>query len=302
MLSCSKILANPSTLKITLAALGFRMRHTLKPLWSYEVEGVMWRLIPVDTAKIVGEVRGLSKKTASFFCLNQLTGEVLWEGMSFGESWWVGIEAVHKGVIFFHGFSSPDMPEHKRITAVDLRTGKVLWQNDEMTFLSVDDHALRALARTARGKCMYEIDPRTGAILSSTPLTDDEREMIIHQRPDDAEDAITMPAPLESLDGLLHHFTPADLVGEVEGIELQGLVVFSVHEKRAGRQDDRPNLRSTIKVIDRTSDELLFSAVVSEGSSSVASGSFFVQHDTLYFVRERNTLTAVHLPTSHGQE
>jgi hypothetical protein len=86
---------------------GFLKDQRLGATWTYKVDGVIWRVIPAESGKIVGEVRNVAKKTASFFCLNQMTGEVFWEDLKFDERWWIGIETIHEDIILLHGFSTP---------------------------------------------------------------------------------------------------------------------------------------------------------------------------------------------------
>ena len=88
-----------------MSLFGFLKDQKLKPTWEYKVDGLIWRVIPAESGKIVGEVRNVTKKATSFFCLNQMTGEVFWEDLKFGERWWIGIEAIHKDVILLHGFA-----------------------------------------------------------------------------------------------------------------------------------------------------------------------------------------------------
>src|SRR5450759_102613 len=102
-------------------------KKQLKPAWSYTTEGVLWRLLFSETNFIVGEDRDTEKKEVSFFCLNASNGDVLWKDISFAEPWWIGIEGIVHGKVFLHGFKKPDMPEHGRIIAVDLGTGRELW-------------------------------------------------------------------------------------------------------------------------------------------------------------------------------
>lgn len=274
----------------------------MKPAWTYEVDGLLWRLVPSGSGKLVGEVRDISKKTTSFFCLNQLTGEVLWEGLTVLDRWWVGIEAVHGDTIFFHGFSTPEMPEHKGIVAVALRSGETLWQNQDMTFVSVEDYILHTSVKSLKGKMSYKVECLTGVIRESMMDDSDLSKLEGLHSSSTVEGGIEFPSTLESVETLKNHFNVDALVGDVEGVEHGNLLIFSVHERFGDTSGDRHRLRNTLKVLDQTTNDTLFTSVLNADTAGIVPESFFVQHDILYFVQGRNRLTAIHLRTPHAED
>ncbi len=103
----------------------------LEPAWEYKTKGILWRLLPSRDGYIVLEDRDVETKTVSFACIRASSGEICWDDVQFDERWWVNVEAIHEDVVLFHEYATPDMPDHKKITVVDLNNGRTLWSNDE---------------------------------------------------------------------------------------------------------------------------------------------------------------------------
>ena len=287
-----------------MSLFGFLKDQKLKPTWEYKVDGLIWRVIPAESGKIVGEVRNVTKKATSFFCLNQMTGEVFWEDLKFGERWWIGIEAIHKDVILLHGFSTPDLPQHKGVIAVDLMTGETIWRNDNETFVATGENSVFTSQESIKGGVFSKLDSRTGEILGSEQAIEDFPGVKNVTPEFTVENEIQLPTPLRNLSdySLNTYYSGDDLVGEVEGVDHHNLIVFNFHERLADSSEQRARLKNTLKVLDKTSGAILYSTVLDAQGTTVIPESFFIQRGTLFFIRERHELTALHLQSSHGEE
>lgn len=279
--------------------LGFQTNR-IKPAWRYKTVGVVWRLVPTSSGKLIGESRDLQKKVVSFFCVNRKTGEVLWEEATFGEQWWIGIEAVHEETLLLHKFATPELPEHQSIIAVDVLAGTKLWQNDELKLEAVKEAALYASRRTPRGdRQVLRLDYRTGKILAEIEDMEAGVTILDPQLPDlqDPE----MPQPLFDLTTLnsptnisiREHCNTELLVGPVECIEQPRHLIFSYYEPVSPSSKDR--LNNILKILDRQSDTIVFSETICRNSSAAVPENFFVQEGMLFFIRERSELIAIGL-------
>ncbi len=287
-----------------MSLFGFLKDQQLKPTWTYRVDGTIWRVIPAESRKIVGEVRYVAEKATSFFCLNQMTGEVFWEGLKPGEQWWIGIETIHKDVLLLHGFSTPDLPQHKGILAVDLMTGQTLWNNSNLTFVAARENSVFASQESIEGRTFSDLDYRTGEMLRSLKERANIPGLMEAPSAFTAENEIELPAPLanSSDHSMNKYYNADDLVGEVEGVEHRNLLIFNFHEKLAGSSEQRAHLKNTLKVLDKTSGNIIHTTVLNSDTSTVIPESFFIQHDSLFYVRERRELAALHLRDLHGEE
>jgi outer membrane protein assembly factor BamB len=137
--------------------------------WTYSPGGVIWSLRSTPAGMIVGEERDQEKREARFFCLNGMTGEVVWERLTLSQPWWTGIDAIHESVIFFHDFAKPDLPEHAHIHAVDLMTGKHLWSNTEVSFWFAYKEKVYGTRMNFESRSASAFDVRTGALIEEHP-------------------------------------------------------------------------------------------------------------------------------------
>lgn len=278
--------------------LGFQT-NKIKPAWHYTASGVIWRLVPTPSGKLIGESRDLQKKEVSFFCVNRKMGEVLWEEATFGEQWWIDIEAVYEDILLLHKFATPELPEHQGIIAVDVLTGTKLWQNDEVKLEAVTEKALYASRWTERGdRVVLGLDYRTGKLLESL---DDMKSGLARTDPQilDVQD-LEMPEPVFDLAtfnspaniSIRGHCNLESLVGHVECIERPRHLIFSYYEAVSLSAKDRMN--NILKILDRQSDTIVYSETICRNSATVPE-NFFVQEDSLFFVRERTELIAIGL-------
>lgn len=284
----------------------FKFLHQgkLKPSWRYKADGAIWRIAPTPSGKLVGEERDLNRKTATFFCLNEVTGEVLWDKVRFDEKWWIGIEAVHRDVMYLHGFATPDLPEHKAITAIDLHTGNRIWSNEELTFVDAVENSLFASRESIEGPHILELDYRTGAILKSWGPNNEVIREARQRYHSELEEPVEFPVPLQSPmsgdtpDGMRiqEYCAGRSLAGPIGIVDYDDqVVIFNRHEQSATRKVDPPHLVNILTVLEKKSGNVLFEETLDTNVSSVVPESFFVHRQVLFYIKDRATLTALRI-------
>jgi hypothetical protein len=224
---------------------------------------------------------------------------VLWDN-SFGEQWWIGIEGVHDGILFLHKFAQPDMPEHRGIVAVEIRSGHVLWQNDGWKFEGASGNALFASSRSLTGGMFFEADFRSGITtgeFSSEEAVKQAAKVTTNGIPESEKFPLFLP-DIDSGDSeitslIRNHSDAGRLVGPVEYLELRSLLVYAYHERTPSSTHERMVLDHHLNVV--SEDEVLFSEILNRNAPAVMAGNFFVENDMLFFVHERTKLTAVQL-------
>src|ERR1043165_73152 len=140
----------------------FGSKNKLRPAWNFVANGVIWRLLISQNGYLVGEDRNKESKMVTFFCIHLESGEVLWQGKLFDEDWWMGLEARHNDIVFMHEFATPDLPEHKKIPAVDMMTGRPLWTNEQSKFLFAHEDRVYTVKDGFETRTFIELDLRTG--------------------------------------------------------------------------------------------------------------------------------------------
>lgn len=272
--------------------------NALAPAWSYSVPHTLWRLMFSDNELIIGENRDTEKKSVTFFCLNATDGTVVWKEKQFSEQWWIGLEGISGDRLFLHGFQKPDMPEHKGIICVDARTGSELWRNADSALLTTRSTYVYSYRDLFEWRVYYEIDETTGVFI---------REM--DELPDGVDRNVTLektdflfPQQLEPANERLWGLLPRIVqrndanIRSAEYIETNNRVlinIYSIHPKPG--ENGQENLTNTLYIVEAASGKKLFSDVLNKETPYPVPDSFFVDHDTLYYIKERKTVVALSL-------
>jgi len=111
----------------------------LSKFLTFSQRGNIWRMFFTDNKLIAGETRDIINKLVSFFSLNYENRTVLIKNLQLNEKWWLSIANVNDSLIFLSSYRKPDMPEHLGITVLDIFSGVVRWQKNDLTFLFTDN-------------------------------------------------------------------------------------------------------------------------------------------------------------------
>jgi len=278
----------------------------IKPAWQFRSAGQLWRILFSDSRRIVGEDRDEGKKEVAFFCLDEVTGEVLWSGVKFEERWWIGIETIHGGIVYLHEYIKPDLPQHKKIIALDLESGRILWRNDDLQPLFVSGAKFYAARSSFEKRVLYELNPATGEIEREFSEEDEDLDPAQRQLGIGHQDFV-FPEVFEAgveheneLKGIIQsHCDFRKVVGSVEYVYRSGLLFFNYHERTGSSSADQPVLKNLFKVVNTNKNRVLHSEVLNENAFAPTPDSFFLKGAQLFYVKDKNLLVAFHLDEFH---
>ncbi len=278
-------------------------RRKIKPTWRYTPGGILWRVFPSHAEVLVGEERDINRKEAVFFCVVKRTGELQWEKRSFGEKWWIGIESIGRDVVYLHRFAQPDMPGHRGIIAVDLRTGRELWREDDLTLERTFATGVTATRMTLNGREQISLDARTGDRIAATVNGDSiDMQPLAEARIDFPENAdgplAGYPELMPFQDAIPHSGVRA---GPLEFLQVGSQVVMAYHELVRPAPDADTIFRHFLTVGDSASAAILFRDTVASGAAGIVPDAFFVQDGMLFYVKERKSLIALTLSHADAQ-
>ncbi len=250
--------------------------------------------------KIIGESRDADAKRLSYFCVDDRTGETFWEGKNFGEEWWMGMEGVQEGVLLLHGFAKPDMPQHQRITAVDVATGKVLWSNPEITYWFGYKERVYAYRDLFEKRIGISLNLRTGEVEERYEESLDELHTLRSLALSEGEqNAYRFPEPVDEewLDGPRSHLLQLAtqgkaLAGEVDFFEEGGVAILGFH-LREPDESEGARYQNVLRVMDTLQGKLLYSETLVQDARALIPDSFFVRPPFVYFLKEHKTLVAL---------
>ncbi len=278
----------------------FGTKH-LEPAWSFSADGVLWRTLFSSTGRIVGECRNQEQKQASFFCLNEESGLLLWRDLRLDEAWWVGMEAVHGRFLILHEFANPSMPEHRGIHVVDLDSGGVIWRRPEMTFWFAYRDRVYAYEQRFEKRIGHAFDLEKGEIIETYEEGLDQlfplRQLAVAESegdemlfPEVAGEEETNTRVLK----IIKEETKGEyVVGSVEYIEHRNVLIFNYHKAAKGSSAEAPRLENHLCVFDMSRGTRLYTEVLFAGGTAPVPDSFFVKNESLYFVKNQNTLVSL---------
>lgn len=275
----------------------------LKPAWSFGSEGTLWRILLGNRGRILAEYRDEENKKAHFVCLDDRTGRVLWRHERPEEPWWIGLEAVQGNRVLLHGFETPDMPEHKRIIALDLETGEEEWHNDEVTFWFAYQSRIYAYRTMFERRAGRILDLETGDVLENLdtindfiPLRQLARKEDLHESIDFPEDLDTVDAPEAVRTLAAREIGPAQVVGTIEAVLKDPFLVMNYHRPGPGFTPEAPRLENHLAIIDSRRSEKVFSEMLQADARLPVPDSFFLKDADVFFIKDRSFLTMIHLP------
>ncbi len=269
-------------------------RSGLKQAWEFTTDDLIWRLVPAGPSRAVGEERNLERKSVAFFYIDLASGKPLWRNASFGQQWWSGIEAIGNGVMLLHGFATPELPEHRGITAVNLVRGEVAWSRPDLQFNGLRDTAVLATMNGAVESKVVVLDLQSGQVIDEGLPAE---RAIGHQKAD-----ISVRVPLPVIQGTpsarivesSRLFRPA--VAPVEVLETGSFLVAVWYESAGSGAISGKAITSLLGVIDLRTGRKAFGDTLHRGAASIVPEVVFVQDHNLYYIKNRRTLAAVHLP------
>ena len=137
----------------------------LKKNFSFKDKNQIWRLLISNSDKIIIETRDTDNKEAFFHSFDLTRGKKIFKNLQLDEKFWIGIETIHEDIIFFHLFAKPNMPEHKKIIAYHILDKRIIWINEEFTFLTLYENILYAFKKKFEGQDVYALNYKTGEII-----------------------------------------------------------------------------------------------------------------------------------------
>jgi hypothetical protein len=278
-------------------------RPSLKPSWTFTPTDAIWRLVPARSGELVGEARNQETKRTSFFALDGNTGVPLWQNLVLNEQWWIGIEDISDGVLLLHEFASPDMPQHRGIIAIDLRTGNQLWSNGELTFWFAHNRSVYAHKMLFEKRVASELDVHTGQTVREfgedlEPSLFEKREEAIREN----QDGLQFPeiGEFDRIDpriaGMMRKELPATEVrGSVEYAHMDKFLLMNYHILVREGNEERPLLDNQLKIIDAANGKVIYYDTIVHNSRAPVPDSFFVRNGTVHYIKDQKTLTAIHL-------
>lgn len=265
---------------------------SIKKKYSFTNKRNIWRLIPSESGYLVIEERDLNTREVFFNCLKTEDGKVLFKNFQLDEKYWVGIEAIYDGIIFFYKFRKPDMPGHKGIYAFDISKEKIIWQNDDLIYLLAKENRIYAYQTIFDGRLYFVLNALTGEIVDELGGEFKEINKLREETMgNDFVNSFLIPQKFESGnnddDGNIFQQLISDkkIIGEVNWIKSAGLVFYNYHLKNSNGM-----LNNYFEIFDTEKRKILLKEEANTNLKNLVFESFFLIKDLLFLLIEKQKL------------
>jgi len=261
------------------------------PAWDFKASSSIWRILPAGEDYIVGEVRDREKKSVSFFSVRLEDGRRCWEGNVLTERWWAGIEAVHGSTLFLHEYPVPSMPDHRKVFAVDIPTGKLLWKNEDLAFSFATDDGVYGSRDFFDRRAYYKLDTATGE--AGEEVAPEVIDRLMSLKPVEWGDHIEFPRADEGLPAAVggHPALSAELLPG-ESLRRGDVSVLTCYDRVPG---SAPAVREHLFIV--AGGDVLFHDLVCDGLAGPVPGTFFRHRDRILYIKNRTLLRSLSIPS-----
>ncbi|RYE18487.1 MAG: DUF4905 domain-containing protein, partial [Sphingobacteriaceae bacterium] len=136
------------------------------PTIQHLFAGLIWKMeVDTDLELLFIETRNAENHTVAFSSFNLKTGENYFSELVLEEKWLIGLEGSRNEMLFLHGYSSPQSPEHKAVVAIDAFTGKQVWADYNLSVEAFTTTGLLAADQRFQTKKTVLLDYQTGKVL-----------------------------------------------------------------------------------------------------------------------------------------
>lgn len=274
-------------------------------MWEINFSHPIWRLFPDHQNYIIVEVRNVLDKVVSFHCIDAVTGQSRWADIQLSKTFWIGIEGVFGDVVILHEYERPDLPAHKKIITVDINTGKTLWSNDELIFVSSGNNYLIASRNSFAATQKLKLNLLTGETLCE--LNEDEFKSTSKELKNN--ERLYYQTPFEySIDELqnetVHNFIkkqnnkseiaePVEILSDVENdVNVIG------YSRKVLTENSRLIYDEYIRILNNKGKNLFTDKIVSSANMQVIP-KYFVKENFLYYIKDKTILKAIKLYESN---
>ena len=266
----------------------------IKKKYSFTNKRQIFKVLPTDSGKIVIEERDIEKKQAYFNCLRIDSGKKIFKSLQLDEKFWIGIDTIHKDIIYFHKFVKPDLPQHNGIIAFDINSEKTIWEDNNRNYLFIKDDVLYTYQQGFEARSYSTLNRLTGEILEELDIGS-ESINLLKEEVITKEDFSSYHFPVvykinatgnPDAEIYFRNFTKELIIsGKIEYVQIKNLLLFNYHQIINGNM-----LANIFNAVDLSNGSCIFKETLNARTNAFAPDSFFVHDDLLFLLIERSKL------------
>lgn len=270
----------------------------LLKLYSYSNNKQIWRIIPTTSDKIAIEERTPDKQVF-FSCFHLNDGRKIFSDYQLDEKYWIGIEAIHNDIIYFHKYEKPDMPTHRGIIALDIPSQRELWRNEDYYFSFISDEKIFCKRQFFESSEYFSVNLLSGEsddnlliekddIEEKKLLTENELNYDSYKFPQkwfaNESDSLINDKKLNEL------LNSEPVAGNIEFITVNENLLISYNVLEKGNL-----FTNNFKMINLTTGEINYETTLADYSKTMLLDSFFIKDNYLFLLKGKNSLDVFYL-------
>ena len=280
-------------------------KNLIKPSWSFSQQGNLWRIFITSNDILIGETRNLEEKIVFFFSLNLENGEHYLKNYMFEDgNYWISIEGYNSGNIFLHRFENPNLPDHKGIIDIDIKTGEVKWENKNLLYFFNTETEIYGYKQQFESFKYFNIGFEDGLILNEVS---EENHIALFELKQNSSDGLYLnnyytdnfdsTQTDSSLTQIVNlEINNKDIQGEVEYIRLDKYFIFNYHLKKINHKDlNNVYLENILCIYDVDNINKIYSDILDKNARFNVPDSYFVHKDYLIYVKEKKEIITIKL-------
>ena len=249
--------------------------------FSQVFQGDIWQQ-SLSGDQLLLTIRDQEQLKVSFSLLDLGSGELLFDGLSFEEEWWISPYHFFENTIVFQVYEDSQDMDRKHYFAMNVAAQEIIWELDKVQATGRQGHFIQ-LKSVEAGEVLFYLDIRSGETFSSPPenysdqtISDPARHPLHYVEEGDHFDTIKAFGMRK---------LGKTLVGACDYLDYEGLIFLAYHYRQEA------GLTNELVVLDPEKGTLM-QKILCEGSKGLTSGAFFIVHEQLIFVEGKNTLNS----------
>ncbi|MGI4729512.1 MAG: DUF4905 domain-containing protein [Janthinobacterium lividum] len=246
------------------------------PIIEHVFAGLIWKLeVDVNSELLFVETRNAANHTVAFSSFNLKTGENYFDELVLEEKWLIGMEGSRNGMLFLHGYSSAQSPEHKAIIALNAFSGKQVWADYNLSLEAFTNAGLLAADQRFQTKKTVLLEYETGKIV---------------QKPDDLPDdfqQIDYPQMLFLPPKNLSDLISDEIVGEISSLNYNSYLIISLHTQKNGA------LQQQLFILEN--DLIVYQDLLNEQIQKLQPEAFIIVKNHLIYLKNKIILKVLNL-------
>lgn len=246
------------------------------PTLKFEFKGLVWRILfAVDTPFFLVETRNSETRTASFYVIDLSKKEIVISDLELTEKWWIGVESIKNGCIYFHFYDGVQYSNHKGIVCYDISSKKTIWETKNIAFVGWQNDSIIGLEKGI----LHQINAISGEIVAKN-----SNYTIENQHPSDIQLLDQEDERFLKVASYIYRKTTHQAVKHIEYLDYKSYILISYYICVDNKFDNH------FMLVDSETGFILFETILDVQSAGIGSDTFSVFNNYLILCQNKKNI------------